>query len=94
MNLELAFHDIEAFRAGMQEVRASIQEVRASIQEVRSGIQELGAVADRHNESIRELRMLSENQHENMGSLMKMTGDLVALVNNHEGRIRAIEGRI
>ncbi len=104
MNLELAFHDIEALRDGMQEIRESMrvgmQEVRESMQELRGvsqiqneSIRELRLASERQNDNIRELRMLAESQYDNVQSLIKSTGDLVAIADSHERRITAIEKR-
>ncbi len=84
--LELAIHDIEAQRAGMQEVRASIQELRMVSERQHESIQELRG-------SVQELRMLSEHQHESIEGLMKISGELVQAVTLHDKRIGVIEGR-
>lgn len=52
MNLELAFHDIEAQRARNEELRASIQELR-------EGIHELRAASADQKESIQLLAKIS-----------------------------------
>jgi hypothetical protein len=70
--LELAILDIEAQRAGMQEMHGAVQEIRGAIQ---------------------ELRMLSAAQHENIQGLMKISGDLVKVVDSHSSGIGALEGR-
>ena len=43
--------------------------------------------------SIRELRMLSANQTENIQPLMKISGELVETARNHDRRIARLEGR-
>jgi methyl-accepting chemotaxis protein len=93
MNLELAFHDIEAFRAGMQEVRASIQELRVVTERQNEGMQEMRMGMQELRMSIQELRLLSESQYGTVRDLLKVTGDLVALSDSHERRIQAIERR-
>ncbi len=85
--LELAIHDIEAKRAGMQEMHAAMQEVRISIEELR-------LLSAHQHESIQELRMMSEHQRESMQDLMKISGQLVQAATLHDRRIGAIEGRL
>ena len=85
--LELAILDIEAQRAGMQEMRAAIQELGAAMREERAAMREERA-------AIQELRMLSADQRESIQGLMKISGELVQTVTLHDKRIGAIEGRI
>lgn len=91
--LELAILDIEAQRAGTQELRAGIQELRIVSERQNEGIQELRGSFQELRGTLQELRMLSESQYGNVQSFIKVTGDLAALADSHERRISAIERR-
>ena len=84
---ELAILDIEAQRAGMQDMRAAIQDLSAAMQDERAAMQEVRV-------SIQELRMISADQRGSIQALMKISGELVQTVTIHEKRIGAIEGRL
>jgi len=86
MNLELAFHDIEA-------LRNSIEAQRENIEALRAGFEAQRASFDADRESIRELRVASAHQYETAQVLMKATQDLLTLANQHENRITGLERR-
>ena len=86
MNLELAFHDIEALRNSIEAQRASIEAQRTSFE-----AQQKSFEADR--ESIRELRVASAHQHDTAQVLMKATENLLAKVTQHDQRITGLERR-
>jgi chromosome segregation ATPase len=79
MNLELAFHDIEALRTSIEAQKASIEAQRVSFEAER--------------ESIRELRIASAHQHETAQVLMKATENLLAMAHQHDQRITGLERR-
>jgi outer membrane protein TolC len=86
MNLELAFHDIEALRASIEAQRAASETQRAAIEAQRAAFE-----ADRG--SIRELRDASAHQFETAQVLMRATENLLATANRHDQRITGLERR-
>ena len=86
MNLELAFHDIEAMGQKIEALREASEAQRDSIESLRQGFE-----ADR--ESIRDLRFASAHQQETAQILMKATESLLAMAHRHDQRISGLEGR-
>jgi dsDNA-specific endonuclease/ATPase MutS2 len=93
MNLELAFHDIEAQRASIEAQRASIEAQRASIEAQRASIEAQRASIEAIGVKIDSLRAASASQYESIQVLMKSSGDLLATAQSHERRIQGLERR-
>ena len=86
MNLELAFHDIEALRNSILAQREAIEAQREASQAQRESI-------EAQSVSIRELRDLSAHQVEAARVLMQATENLVVKAHDHEHRISGLERR-
>ena len=93
MNLELAFHDIEAMGSKIEALRLASVAQRESIEALRAGFEAVRAGFEADRESIRELRIASAHQQDTAQVLMKATQDLLAVVNQHEHRITGLEHR-
>jgi outer membrane protein TolC len=91
MNLELAFHDIEALRNSIEAQRAAAEAQRESIEAQRESIEAQRTSFEAERDTIRELRLASAHQHETAQVLMKATQDLLTIANRHEHRITGLE---
>lgn len=90
MNLELLSHDLESMRGRDEAVRVQMQERDEA---ARVQMQELTAQMRESRIHMQESRIKTDSLRESVRDLMVISSQLIASVQSHEGRIRAVEGR-
>jgi hypothetical protein len=80
MNLELAFHDIEAMGVKLEAVGVKIEGLYETSQVLLKATENLVTTANSHQDDLQALK--------------KISGDLVRIAEVHDRRISGLEGRI